>query len=301
MLQLICCLLANAVCAEFSDDIVYVHEWGVILLDGSYLRAAGCPGGYIDEYGCFQEYPMAEVTAPVVYFYGGECFGDFTVSTGAGSFTLMDPPPDTLVSRSDPERMEMAVWEGIIVKHEDPEARQSSEAAIMPPAGQWMDCFSWAAPFWRLPPANLIFHPASGYNDEFIYYESSIDDPEMFLGEYYDYSGEALVFLADDGEMVCVKMTVPGECDASGRTLSDLEILTVIGSWGNGGMLPEEVYGLWRTWKPLLKTRCEGECLILMLFPLTDRQENTVSHLSFVPVENLRVEYERLLLGLGYI
>jgi hypothetical protein len=101
--------------------------------------------------------------------------------------------------------------------------------------------------------------------------------------------------------MVCAKITVPDESDAVGETLSDLEIMAVLYSWGGGGMLPEEIAALWQTWKPLLRTRCELEKLTMMLFPLTDRQESLVSHLSFVPVENILIQYERLLLGLGAI
>jgi hypothetical protein len=301
MILLLSFTFLNAVCSELSDNTVFVHEWGVILLDETYLNARGCPDGYIDEYGYFRDYPMADVTAPVVYFYGDNCRGDFTVDIPDGSFTLMDPYPDTLLIHSEPAQGQTAIWEGISIRQEIPETEASWDETATTRSPQWDNCFSWAVPIWRLAPSNRINHPSSGYDDKFIYYESSIADPEMFTGENYNCSGEALVFFAEDGVMECVKVTVPGEIDASGETLSDLEIMAVLSSWRDNRMLPEEIYGLWQTWKPLLRTRCEGEYLTMMLFPLSESQESMVSLLRFEPEENLRVEYERLLLGLGSI
>ena len=56
--------------------------------------------------------------------------------------------------------------------------------------------------------------------------------------------------------------TVTFESDVIGVPLSDLEIMTVFYSWGNGGMLAEEIAALWHTWEPsesgtlLLRWRC---------------------------------------------
>ncbi len=298
---LLICLLANVLPAEFSDDMIYIHEWGVIEMDGLYLQARGCPDGYIDEYGYLVDYPMAEVTAPVVYFYGADCSGTFSVRIRNGSFTLLLPYPDSLAIETGLEVCCSAVWEHLTITSSEPSVDAVTEASSVTSGPELENCFEWAVPFWRMVPANRIRYPLAEYEDVFIYYESDMSDPQMFIGEYYNHIGEALIFFSDYGEMVCVKAVVPADSDAIGETLSDLEIMAVLYSWGNGGMLAEEIAALWQTWKPLLRTRCEHENLTLMLFPLTDRQESMVSTLSFVPVENILVHYERLLLGLGAI
>ena len=298
---MVICLLANVLLTEYTDNMIHIHEWGVIEMDELYLHARGCPDGYIDDYGYVQDYPMAEVTAPVVYFYGADCSGTFTVKIRDGSFTLLLPYPDSLAHESEGEECYTAVWENLNVTSSEPVTDATTEATFLNSDSEFENCFSWAVPFWRMVPANNIRYPSAGYEDVFIYYESVMRNPEMFIGEYYNHVGEALIFLPEDGEMVCVKTTVPVESDAIGAPLSDLEIMAVLYSWGGGDMLVEEIAALWQTWKPLLRTRCQHENLTLLLFPLNERQENMVSTLSFVPVENILIQYERLLLGLGTI
>jgi hypothetical protein len=90
--------------------------------------------------------------------------------------------------------------------------------------------------------------------------------------------------------------------DASGESLSDLDIMTELCHWAHNGLKSTEIAALWNTWKPLLRTRCELEGQTLMLFPLSNEQEEMVSQIRFVPTENgLLVNYDRLLLGLGAI
>lgn len=294
-------VLANVLLAEWADDMVYIHEWGVIEMDELFLKASGCPDGYIDEFGYIQEYPMPEVTAPVVYFYGADCSGTFTVRILEGSFTLLLPYPDSLAYEIDVGVYYSAVWENLTITSFEPLADATTEATIVTTGPEYENCFDWAVPFWRMVPANQIRYPSTGYDDVFIYYESIMSNPSIFIGDYYNHVGEALIFFREDGEMVCVNATVPIESDAVGETLSDLEIMAVLYSWGDGAMLSEEIAALWKTWKPLLRTRCKLENRTLMLFPLTDRQESIVSTLSFVPDANILVHYERLLLGLGDI
>ncbi len=297
---LLVCVLANVLLPEFSDDMIYIHEWGVVELDEFYLPARGCPDGYVDQDGYLQ-YPMAEVEAPVVYFYGADCSGTFSVKIHKGSFTLLLPYPDSLAHTIAPEVSYTAVWENLRITSAESDIDTVTEDTAITAEREQMDSFAWAAPLWRMVPANNIRYPSAGYEDVFIYYESGISDPEMFIGDYYNHTGEALVFFPEDGEMACVQVSVPDEMDAVGETLSDMEIMAMLYSWGDGGMLIEEIAALWQTWKPLLRTRCELENQTIILFPLNDRQDDLVSHLSFEPVENLQVHYERLLLGLGSI
>ncbi len=294
-------MLVNVLTAQHADDMIYIHEWGVIEMDEQYLHARGCPDGYIDEFGYFQEYPMAEVTAPVVYFYGADCSGTFSVRIRDGSFTLLLPYADSIVHDVGEEDCYTAVWEHLTITSSMPSRDATTEASVDTRGPELESCFDWAVPFWRAVPANTIRYPSTGYEDVFIYYESVMNNPSMFIGEYYNHVGEALFFSAEFGEMVCVNATVPFESDAIGEPLSDFEIMAVLYSWGDGAMLAEEIAALWKTWKPLLRIRCEHDNLTLILFPLTERQESMVSTLSFVPVENILIQFDRLLLGLGAI
>ena len=293
--------LVNVLPAEYTDDMIYIHEWGVIEMDEQYLQVRGCPDGYITPDGYFQEYPMAEVTAPVVYFYGADCSGTFSVRIRDGSFTLLLPYADSLVHDIGEEDCYTAVWEHLTITSSMPSRDATTEASAVTRGPELENCFDWAVPFWQAVPANTIRYPSTGYEDVFIYYESVMNNPSMFIGDYYNHAGEVLIFSSEDGEMVCEYTTVPVEADAIRETLSDLEIMAVLYTWGGEGMYAEEIAALWQTWKPLLKTRCELENLTLMLFPLTDRQESMVSTISFVPVSNILIQFDRLLLGLGAI
>jgi len=294
-------VFANVLLAEYTDDMIYIHEWGVIEMDEQYLQVRGCPDGYIDEFGYVQEYPMAEVTAPVVYFYGADCSGTFSVRIRDGSFTLLLPYPDSITHEADAEECYTAAWEHLTITSSEPLGDATTEATSVTRGPEYEDCFTWAVPLWRMVPANRIRYPSAGYDDVFIYYESVMNDPSMFIGDYYNHVGEVLIFSSEGGEMVCEHTTVPVESDAIRETLSDVEIMAVLYTWGGGGMYAEEITALWQTWKPLLKTRCEIENLTLMLFPLTERQVSMVSTLSFVPVSNIMIQFDRLLLGLGTI
>jgi len=303
MVPLLWCALADTGIVNVPSNMVFIHEWGVIEVDEFYLEAEGCPDGWVGEYGYFQDYPENEVTAPVVYFHGAECSGTFSVEIHDGLFTTLLPYPDSVAHAAVPglpgSDVYTAVWEDLRITKDPPAITEETETTRGP---YRLDCFSWAVPFWREVPANTVYYPATDFEDVFLYYESTINNPEMFMGDYYNHRGEALVFFSEDGELTCVKVTVPDETDARGETLSDLEIMTELCGWAHNGLKSAEITALWKTWRPLLRTRCELEGQTLMLFPLTVEQEEMVSTLRFVPTENrLLVSYERLLLGLGAI
>jgi hypothetical protein len=305
MIPLLYCALADTVIDYAPEDMVIIHEWGVIEVHESYLDAKGCPYGYIDEQGYFREYPEVEVTAPVVYFHGSECSGTFSVDVFGGCFTTMIPYPDSISNSSvfglEGQEVYTAVWQDLKITPDETGEDTITGATEVTRGPAMPDCFAWAVPFWQAVPANRVYYDPAGYSDVFVYYESYMYDPGMFLGEYYNHSGDALVFFAEDGQLTCVKVLVPGEADARGETLSDLEIMTVLCGWGHNRLKSEEISALWNTWKPLLRTRCELEGQTLMLFPLTYEQTEAISRLRFDPVENLLVEVDRLLLGLGPI
>jgi hypothetical protein len=302
MLPLLWCALADTVVAEYTPETVFVHEWGVVVVDEGYPQARGNPYGRIDQDGYLMDFPEVEVKAPVVYFHGEECSGDFTVTIPNGSFTSIYPFPDSAVNEgvfglATGGDVATAVWEDLKVVADTPV--QPSGPVPVPDIP---DCFSWAVPMWREVPANLLRYEPRGYADVFLYYESSLYDTGMFAGEYFGYEGAALVFFADDGQLACVRATVPGEADAAGPILSDREIMEVLCRWGHNALKTEEIAALWNTWEPCLRTRCEQEGRTMMMFPLSDEQEEAISHISFVPNRNgLLVRYDRLLVGLGAI
>ena len=304
MLPLLFFALTDTSVVQIPSDMVFIHEWGVIEVDEEYLTLRGAPDGWVDELGYVQDYPMADVTAPVVYFHGAECTGTFTVDVYDGYFTMLLPYPDSVANAPSggPAGTDRytAVWENLSITapalDEAGESTESTRAPSIP------DCFSWAVPLWREVPANRVSYPATGYDDVFLYYESGMVDPEMFMGEYYNHSGEALLFFPEDGELTCSRITVPGELDAIGATLSDQEIMDVLCHWADSGLKTEEITALWRTWRPLLATRCELGGETLMLFPLSSEEEEAVSRIRFVPDDGgLDITYERLLLGLGAV
>ena len=306
MLPLLFFALTDTSVVQIPSDMVFIHEWGVIEVDEEYLTLRGAPDGWVDELGYVQDYPMADVTAPVVYFHGAECTGTFTVDVYDGYFTMLLPYPDSVANApgGGPGGVDRytAVWEDLIIRHVDPLTESTIEATDVTRGPSMPDCFSWAVPLWREVPANRVSYPATGYEDVFLYYESGMLSPEMFMGEYYGHIGDALLFFPEDGELTCSRVTVPGERDAIGETLSDLEIMAVLCHWADNGLKTEEIGALWKTWEPLLATRCELGGETLMLFPLSSEEEESVSRLRFVPDDGgLDITYDRLLLGLGAV
>jgi len=291
---------------QINQDAVLIHEWGVIEVDEMYLTARGVPDGWLDEDGYFHDYPEAEVTAPVVYFHGAECGGDLSVEISDGYFTTLLPYPMQVNEMPDPEIeggiVYTAIWEDLIITGGSLSSDALTGATEVTRGPSMADTFSWAVPFWREVPANTVHYQAAGFEDVFIYYESVMNSPEMFMGDSYGHIGEALLFFPEDGKLTCVKAPIQGESDAIGETLSDLEILAELYIWADGGLMTEEIISLWSTWKPLLLTRCELMGQSVMLFPLSDEEEEQVSRLLFVPDDaDIEVQYERLLLGLGSI
>ncbi|GEM_PF-1984077 len=306
MIQLMALLLVGPLTGQVAQDAVLIHEWGVIEVDEMYLTARGAPDGSVDEDGYFHDYPEVEVTAPVVYFHGAECRGELRVRISDGYFTTLLPYPLLVEEMPDPEiegsLTYTAIWEGLIITGGSSSPDAMTGATEVTRGSSMADSFSWAVPFWREVPANNVHYQAAGFEDVFIYYESAMNSPEMFMGDNYGHVGEALLFFPEDGELTCVNTAIPSESDANGETLSDPEILMELYQWADGGLLMEEVMALWSTWKPLLLTRCELMGQSVMLFPLSDEEEELVSRLLFEPDDaDIEVKYERLLLGLGSI
>ena len=84
MVPLLYCALADTDYVEIQDDIVYVHEWGVVELDEGYLEARGAQWGYLDPCGYLVDYYPDEAVlsmavrdeAPLVGPYPADFFED---------------------------------------------------------------------------------------------------------------------------------------------------------------------------------------------------------------------------------
>lgn len=288
----------------FSEDTVYVHEWGVVELGGEFGALSAYPGVHdVDAY--FEPFPQAAVRAPVIWFHGAVCTGTLTVRIEMSGFTTLIPRPDSIAEPVVAGRMGfgpfIATWEGLEIG--DPRMirslcsdRWSRETRSFPLADDIIIAFD----SWRRVPSNLVHHSSSGYIDSFLYYETELYDASLFEeGDWYGYSGEALVFFEESGEMVCVRATIPTEEGGyGGERLTDQAVADIINTW-SPEMAYEEIYALCATWMDHLETRCVDGGETLLLFPLSSEQVGSLSTVSFAPDQELPVRYARLFLGLG--
>ncbi len=77
--------------AQPPDDMVHIHEWGVIQLDHEYQSAVGASPGNLDSNGNLQPMEIMSVEAPLVWFHGAECTGTLTVTANSGFVTTAVP------------------------------------------------------------------------------------------------------------------------------------------------------------------------------------------------------------------
>lgn len=301
-------LLSAWACIAWLDPVVEtvtLHEWGVIEVDEACLELNGVHGGYVDSNGYLQEYPEASVRAPVIWFHGYLCSGTLSVEIYNSSFTTLIPYPDSIAYSSVPEldgsNTYTAVWEGLETEAAEIVSIEAQRGLLADRRRYGLDSFQRAVPLWRSVPCNGVYYPAADHRDLFIYYESDLHSTDMFVGEYYNYQGEALYFYSEDGDMVCVVADIPFAVDYGGTKLTDEDIEMTINGWCPD-LLSEEIHALWMTWKSLVRTRCVQEGETLLLFPLTHEQTESVSSIRFVPDEGfIDVQYHRLFLGLGAI
>jgi hypothetical protein len=306
MVPLLYFALADTVIAEVPDDMVFIHEWGVVELDEGYLEAKGARCGYLDEGGYLVDYYPVEAEAPVVWFHGAECTGTFSVEVTGGDFTLLLPQPDSIAFHTIPgieaSETRVSVWEGLQIVGRDELVIETEEE--IPWEEIYLEDFSWAMPFWREVPSNVLIYPHGDFKDTFLYYECSVNGYGMFSGECYGYEGPALLFYADSGELVCIRMnTSRDQADEPEvlQFLSEQEIQEEFCHWASNGLKSSEIAALWNTWEPVLRTRCQMFAQTVMVFPLSAEQIESISRIRFVPDGNYQVRYDRLFLGLGVL
>ncbi len=303
MIPLLYCALADTVIAYVPDDVVFIHEWGVVELDEGYYEARGAHWGSLDGHGCLIDYYPVGVEAPVVWFHGAECTGTFSVEVTGGDFTTLRPRPDSIALHAVPgleaSETHVAVWEDLqVVDMELPRIDIEEE---IPFEDIYFEDFSWAMPLWREVPGNILIYNSQNFVDSFLYYECSMNGYGMFSGDYYGYTGPALLFVADEEGLACARATIPYATEGWDVPLSDSEILDVFCGWAGNGLKSSEIAALWNTWEPVLRTRCELNGQTVMVFPLSREETESISRIRFVPDRELEVRYDRLFLGLGAI
>ena len=306
MVFMILLTLAGSPVSVGSEETVFVHEWGVVSIDEVIPMAQGAQRGYLEENGMLQPYYSMMVDAPVIWFHGPEFTGTFTVEVQNGFFSLLIPNPAE-VSSSDESlpvfpsgENYIAVWDDLDFTCEDPDRSDRPYDRRGVPDDS-TEGFQWAMPFWREVPALTVTYGAASYTDRFIYYECSASNLFDEQEPSESYQRRSLVFHEEEGELKADLVVAPGNRIRIELAVSDDGILEVLKEWGGGDFLDEEIEALWKTWKPSILTRCVQDGEVIVLFPLTDEQAESISTIDLQTDQNYIVQYSRLFLALGSI
>jgi hypothetical protein len=322
MIPLFFCALVDTVAVTHDLQTVRVHEWGVVQLDYGPREAVGAEWCYPDDHGIFQYGGMMMVDAPVVWFHGPDFTGTFTVDIWTGNLTVRYPEPDRI--EEQPALLgglfpsERVVWEGLVGRNDRPLDDRFSADRISS-TGCDPESFRWAVPWWREVPSLTVSRESDRWSDRFIYYECTteafsvvddlpVQDETMPCSAWQGtYSGPALVFAWDteDGgllvESIDVEMPDP---DIHSADLSEFvpvdpdRMAQILCMWARSNFKSEEMTALWRTWEPVIRTRCGMFGERIMLFPLPGETVESISTLHLETDQGYFVEYHRLFLGL---
>lgn len=284
---------------------VYVHEWGVVPYDSHSLEVQGIPGDYFE----FQIRPHGEemvVRAPVVYFYGPEFTGSFSVKVPDGRIIEVYPQPDLL---SDDNRK--ALWENLTSRYA---TRDYDVTREIETTDRGLS-FDWAIESWRDVPAMLLSREWDGFEDYFLYYECTLDQqvwhekmPLWFNGEEIlvseGFNGEVLVFLEKDGEaLFCRTSAADLEYPLNQNILKPYdreEVFEILRDWAAYALEDEEILALWNTWESYIVTGEPEGCREeepLVLYRMPDQKVEEISTINLETDQGYTVEYSRFFLG----
>ena len=288
---------------------VLVHEWGVVTYGTDYepelLSIPDMPmivGGTDDE--------EIVVRAPVVYFYGPEFEGDFTVETNGGRIIDTYPVADHLSSD-----MTIAEWRGMVSDY-----AISRSLSDVRDAGSYEEngtgAFIWPMGSWREVQSSVVHCGDPEIEERFVYYEVALDGlppsiplvhdrggSPMLLG---DFDGQLLLFhlLPDGSTATCLfadpeEAAEPMEHWALGPVDEDA-LLEVLYRWADGEMELEEIDALWSTWSGWLVSgmdygRAGGSALILYRLPPDAVEDICSLHLD--TEQGYPVDYSRFILA----
>lgn len=299
-----CCFLALLVLAaagltqeDREAAHVGVHEWGVITWEQGSAFAQGAPCDHWEE---------MVARAPVVYFHGPEFHGSFTVSVDNGQFIEVYPS-DGLWST------DTHTWTGdFLLDYPEDRDRWESRGLTVP------SDFQWALDYWRAP-ETLVFSGDDGSVEDFLYYETLMDD-FTFLPLYpgWDPEGavgsdrldvELLLLRVDDGVLVSTTCSIArfgmrqgipldwdGDVGADGAV-----ILDNLYEWSRDLVDIQEVDALWNTWRDWFLSDAwrslDGSGANAMaLYLLPAEMADRVSVLELETDEGYPVDYSRYLL-----
>ena len=319
MIFLILLTLSGSPITATSEETVFVHEWGVVLIDEVIPMVQGAQRGYLDDHGMLLPYYPMIVDAPVIWFHGPQFTGTLTVEVQNGYFSLLIPNPASIAANDESLPVfpsgenYIAVWEGLGFTDEAPvqsERPYDSEVPVQSdhpydrrgiPQESAEEGFEWAMPFWREVPALFVTYEAGYFIDRFIYYECSASNlfGQREPSESYEYG--SLVFHSEDGVLKADLTVAPGNIIRIELAVSDEGILEVLGDWGGDEFLYEEIEALWKTWKPSILTKCVQNGEAIVLFPLTDEQVESISTIDLQTDQGYRVQYSRLFLAMGSV
>ena len=291
-------LLATASLAQEEREAphVEVHEWGVITWDCGSALVQSSPF-------VFQE---AVTRAPVIYYHGPEFTGSFTVTVDNGQLIELYPT-------TKPWMPDSYTWSGRFSLDYLPlRGLSETDPGISVP----MD-FQWALEYWRIP-ETLTFNGDEGITEEFLYYESTLEDV-TFLPLYPgsevepDRSAplnlELMLLGVENGELKATTCTLARFAARSGMPLNwetvvsddGSEIRDIFYEWSRDLIDIEEVDALWFTWRDWFTTGSfDGsrsmEDAVLAVYLVPEELTGGISTLNLETEEGYPVDYHRYLL-----
>lgn len=281
MIPLIPLLVDTDVVAINSEALNIVHEWGVVVFQESGEVLCNGPWDLAADYSDYYE---VEAEAPVVWIHGAPFSGCFTVYTGEQNISFVYPEP----ARTNTGYVQ---WE-ISGDHFTTE-REEEQVLYRGP-------FAWGIDFWRAVPSLHLSHYNTRAEDNFLYYECSVNRTfaELFLTRDEEgnpeFNGdlvtEGLMFQGNtqylitvrNGNLIPLNMIV--NPDLAAETFC---------RWGNSRMKSSEISALWETWKPVL----EDQDATWFVFPIPEEYHHLISTIELTTDLHTEVEYVRLFLG----
>jgi len=282
---MIALLTDTAVAYTDSDALNFVHEWGVVVFEQSGPLVCGGPWNELAP-----DINDVCAEAPVVWIHGEPFSGTFTVELPeTETFTMIYPDPD------DNQTVKIA-WEisgGLSVE-------QSAEEIAPAYSGP----FSWSTEYWRDVPSLPLHQESSGFSDNFLYYECTVNRDFTFNFFQWGLTGnpvfagnsvtEALYFTPNGAFPVTVPRAefIPQAVPMGGEISPDVVPETFC-RWADSRLKSSEITALWETWRPVF---CEEDSYWLV-FPIPGEFYGDISSILLESDANTDVEYERFFMG----
>ncbi len=281
--------------------VVEVHEWGVILSEGSGAVMSTHPSGEADPAALDMPGDVLVDRAPVVYFYGPPFTGRFSVEPVSGGIVTSWPVPTT----------GEATWQFSA----DWAERDWAPADVLTGRVHPSVIDGWDATGWRVP-QSMTLVTGEGYVDKFLYYECTVDPALLPLQP-----AEVGVDIAEGFEDMPVALLIPSCAGVtvmpvhasvlenpvelmrnSGLVSGDL--LPVLYGWSRDIVDIEEVDALWGTWRSTLMadglpSPDSGRALVV--YPVPASVLDGISRLELETDEGYPVEYDRFVLCVAEI